>query len=81
MKIVDLDESDKALYFVCLEDWSDEMKESGNHKECWYNKMKDKGLRVKFAVDDHGTIEGMIQYLPVEESFVEGENMYVIYCI
>ena len=54
MKITDLTEENKNLYFVCLEDWSDEMKEAGNHKECWYNKMKDKDLGVKLAEDDEG---------------------------
>jgi GNAT superfamily N-acetyltransferase len=81
MKNVDLEESQKHLYFVCLEDWSDEMKESGNHKECWYEKMKDKGLRVKIAVDESGTPGGMIQYLPIERSHAEGEGLYFINCI
>lgn len=81
MKIIDLDESNKDLYFVCLEDWSDEMKEAGNHKECWYQKVKNKGLRVKLAVDDNDAIGGMIQYMPIEETFAIGENMYFIYCI
>jgi len=37
MEIVDLEEKYNYLYFMCLEDWSDEMKESGKHKEHWYN--------------------------------------------
>ncbi len=43
MNIIDLNEKHLPLYFVCLEDWSEEMKEAGNHKKVWYNKMKDKG--------------------------------------
>ncbi|MFO7658126.1 MAG: GNAT family N-acetyltransferase [Bacteroidales bacterium] len=81
MKIIDLDDTNKSLYFCCLEDWSDEMKESGNHKECWYNLMKDKGLRVKLAADDNGNIGGMIQYIPVEYSPAIGENLYYVSCI
>ena len=81
MKIIDLNEENKHLYFVCLEDWSDEMKEAGNHKECWYNKMKNKGLRVKLATDDNGKTGGMIQYLPIEYSMVEGKDLYFINCI
>ncbi|MBN2521469.1 MAG: GNAT family N-acetyltransferase [Bacteroidales bacterium] len=81
MKIIDLNQENKHLYFVCLEDWSDEMKEAGNHKECWYNKMKDKGLRIKFAADDNGVIGGMIHYLPIEHSIVEGKNLFFINCI
>ncbi|MEK6656672.1 MAG: hypothetical protein AABY58_04450 [Nitrospirota bacterium] len=50
MKTIDLNDNLKPLYFVCLEDWSEEIKEAENHKEVWYNKVKDKGLRVKFAL-------------------------------
>ncbi len=81
MKIMDLTPEFEQLYFVCLEDWSDEMKEAGGHKERWYEKMKDRGLRVKLAADDEGNVGGMIQYVPVEHSFVKGEDMYVILCI
>ncbi|UCE75045.1 MAG: GNAT family N-acetyltransferase [Methanomassiliicoccales archaeon] len=81
MKTIDLTEAQEPLYFVCLEDWSDEIKEAKNHKEIWFRKMKDKGLRVKLAMDDSGKIGGMIQYLPIEHSFAEGEDLYFINCI
>ena len=61
MKVVDLADEYKELYFVCLEDWSEEMKEAGSHKENWCNKMKNMGLRVKLATDDYGMVGGMIQ--------------------
>jgi N-acetylglutamate synthase-like GNAT family acetyltransferase len=81
MNIVDLDESTAPLYFVCLEDWSEEMKEAGNRKEVWYHRMKNNGLRVKLALDDNGTVGGMIHYVPIEHSFAEGSNLYFINCI
>ncbi len=81
MKIIDLTDEYEQLYFVCLEDWSNELKEAGNHKEVWYNKMKDKGLGVKLALDDDGKVGGMIQYLPIEHSFAEGKDLYFINCI
>ncbi len=81
MKIIDLADEYQKLYFVCLEDWSDEMKEAGDHKENWYHKMKDKGLRVKLALDDSGEVGGMIQYTPIEHSFVEGNELYLVNCI
>ncbi len=81
MQIVDLTDNHKPLYFNCLEDWSDEIKEAGDHKETWYNKMKDKGLGIKLAVDDSGVVGGMIQYAPIEHSFTEGEDLCFIYCI
>ena len=36
MKVIDLTDEHKQLYFVCLEDWCEEMKEAGNHKELWF---------------------------------------------
>jgi len=81
MKIEDLTPEDEKLYCMCLEDWSDEMKEAGDHKEKWYSRMKEKGLGVKLARDDRDNIGGMIQYIPIEHSFVDGKNLYFINCI
>ncbi|UCG68991.1 MAG: hypothetical protein JSV09_14585 [Thermoplasmata archaeon] len=81
MEVIDLSKEHEQLFFLCLEDWSDEMKESGTHKEVWYYKMKDSGLRVKLAKDDKGEIGGMIQYLPIEHSPAEGSDLYFVLCI
>jgi GNAT superfamily N-acetyltransferase len=81
MKIADLTEEHMASYFVCLEEWSDEIKEAGDHKACWYHSMKDKGLRVKLALTEEGKAVGLIQYLPVEHSYAEGKELYAILCI
>jgi GNAT superfamily N-acetyltransferase len=81
MKIIDLGPEHEKLFCVCLEDWSDEVKEAGDHREKWYNKMKDRGLRAKLALDDGDRVGGMIQYLPIEYSFAKGEDLYFIDCI
>jgi GNAT superfamily N-acetyltransferase len=81
MTIVDLKPEHEDFYFVCLEDWSEEIKEAGDHKKRWYETLKSQGLRVKLALDEQGRVGGMIQYLPVEHSFVEGQNLYFIPCI
>ncbi|MFP4016646.1 MAG: GNAT family N-acetyltransferase [Halanaerobiales bacterium] len=81
MKVIDLNEKYESLYFVCLEEWSEEMKEAGNHKRNWYHKIKDKGLGVKLSLDDHGEVGGMIQYVPIEYSPAEGRDLYFIKCI
>jgi GNAT superfamily N-acetyltransferase len=81
MNIVDISPETEKLYYCCLEDWSDEMKEAGDHKQRWYEKMKDKGVRVKFAQDDNGALGGMIQYMPIEHSIFEGRGLYVVLCI
>lgn len=81
MKIVDITPETESHYFCCLEEYSEDMKEAGDQKLKWYNHMKDKGLRVKYAMDDNGTIGGMIQYVPVEHSTFDGKNLYVVLCI
>jgi predicted N-acetyltransferase YhbS len=81
MKIVSLSRVHEKQYFCCLEEWSNEMADAGDHKECWYAKMKDRGLRVKIAENDKGEACGMIQYLPVEISPVEGRDLYFVLCI
>jgi GNAT superfamily N-acetyltransferase len=81
MKVIDLKDEHEQLYFVCLEDWSREMKEAGDHKEMWYKEMKEKGLRVKLAVDENEKVGGMIEYMPIEYAFAEGADLYFVNCI
>ena len=81
MEIVDLTEELVPLYCVCLEDWSPELAEAGDHKRRWYERMKGKGLRVKLALDGRGEVGGMIHYAPIEETFVEGIDLYLVYCV
>ena len=81
MKVIDLIPEHHHSYFNCLSEWSEEMSEAGDHKACWYNKYKDKGLRVKLSLDEDDSVGGMIQYLPIEESTVEGKDLYFILCI
>jgi len=80
MEIIDINEKYTGKYCMCLEDWSDDIKEAGNHKEIWYHKMKHKGLRVKLAIE-HDETFGMIQYFPIEHSSAEGTDAYFIACI
>ncbi len=81
MKIVDISPEHENKYYCCLEEWSDEMKEAGDHKQRWYERMKDKGVRVKLAQDENDVIGGMIQYIPIEHSIFAGENLYAVLCI
>ena len=81
MRIVDLTAEQVPLYCVCLEDWSTEMAEAGDHKLRWYEHYRERGLRVKLALDDSGTVGGMIQYLPIEHSMMIGHDLYVVLCI
>ena len=59
MKIIDISPEHENTYFCCLEDWSDEMKEAGDNKQRWYERMKDKGVRVKLAMYRNGWCPAM----------------------
>ena len=81
MRVIDLSEEHKDLFCLCLEDWSDEAKEAGPKRGQWVERCARRGLRAKLAVDEAGTVGGMIQYVPIEHSFVSGHGLYVIHCI
>jgi len=81
MKIIDLTEEREDLFSLCLEDWSAEAREAGPKRRQWLCRCKELGLRAKLAVDDSGVEGGMIQYGPIEHSFVDGSGLYFIYCI
>jgi len=81
MQIVDLTNEHLASYLLCLEDWNPDVHEAGSRRAQWYEKMRDRGLRVKLALDDRGQLGGMIQYLPIEHSVVDGSGLYFVPCI
>ncbi len=81
MQVIDLSAETSNDYYTCLEDWSDEMKDSISRKECWFNAIREKGLRVKLAYNEEGVVAGMIHYAPIEYSWVAGEGLYFVFCI
>lgn len=44
MKIVELTDEYRPLFLVCLEDWSEDMKDAGCRKERWCRAKEGKGL-------------------------------------
>jgi GNAT superfamily N-acetyltransferase len=81
VRIVDVDETTRPVFCQCLEEWSPDVREAGDRRARWVERLTPRGLRAKLALDDAGTIGGMIQYLPIEESTVDGEGLYFIPCI
>jgi N-acetylglutamate synthase-like GNAT family acetyltransferase len=81
MKIINITEQLEPQYFVCLEEWNKELAEVKAIKEKWYREMKEKGLKVRIALMDNNVTGGMIEYMPVEYSCVEGSRLYIINCI
>lgn len=79
----DLQKDDELEFCHCLESWSEEMAESGTHKEQWLARMKREGLGVKLAVTEDGNYAGMIQYYPSRFSpaLIPTEDAWFIHCI
>lgn len=75
-----LNDENLGPYCSCLEEWSQEMKEAGDLKCRWVEKMKDRGLGVQMARNSEGEYVGMIQYIPSEFTAVEGVGNYHIHC-
>lgn len=82
IEVVDLTPEHEPLYHVCLEDWRGaDLAEAGDHKARWCERMRDRGLRVKLAIDAAGRVGGMIQYVPIERSPAIGRGLEFILCI
>ncbi len=82
IRVVDLAPELEPLYFVCLEDWPGaDLAEAGDHKARWYRRARQRGLRVKLALDADGAVGGMIQYLPIEHAPVVGKDLHFVLCI
>jgi GNAT superfamily N-acetyltransferase len=81
VRIVDVDETTKPIFCQCLEEWSDDVREAGDRRRRWVDRFTQRGLRAKLALDEAGIPGGMIQYLPIEESSVDGKGLYFITCI
>jgi len=81
VNIIDLAKEHCGLFAVCLEDWSDQAREAGDRRARWVEDSLARGLRAKLAIDERGVVGGMIQYLPIEQSTVNGSGLYFIPCI
>ncbi len=81
MKIIELADEHRALFAVCLEDWSDDVREAGTRRAEWIARFLERGLRAQLALDDEGTVCGMVQHLPIEHSVAAGSGLQFIPCI
>ncbi|MFH0899608.1 MAG: GNAT family N-acetyltransferase [Pseudomonadota bacterium] len=81
MNIIELTDEHKSLFAACLEDWSADVKEAGTRRAEWIDRFLSKGFRAQLAIDENGTVGGMIQYLPIEHSFARGSELYFVPCI
>jgi GNAT superfamily N-acetyltransferase len=81
MEIIDLTDRHKELFCKCLLESPSEADEAGAQRSQWVERCLPKGLRAKLAVDEQGAVGGMIQYLPIEHSLVDGIGLFFVPCI
>jgi GNAT superfamily N-acetyltransferase len=80
--ITDLEARHEPLFAKCLEDRLPEAEEAGAIRARWIALMKERGLRVKIAVDERAAPVGMIQYVPAGVTLLDGDSRaYFAYCI
>lgn len=82
IKIIDFNPENIADYGVCG------YKDAHKHKELrekidWFTRYYPKGLRIKAAVSDEGTYQGMLEYLPGEYAHrpVNASGYMFIHCV
>ncbi len=82
VRVIDLPPEHESLYLVCLEDWPGaDVAGAGEHKARWFDRMRDRGLRVKLALDAEGRVGGMIHSLPIEHAPAVGQGLEFILCV
>ena len=56
VRTVDLTDEHVPDFLLCLEEWNPEAREAGSRRRRWLEKMRDRGLGVKLALDvrEHG---------------------------
>lgn len=79
--IVDLAPEYEAAWLHCLEPYSELIGDGVERKGAWYQVVRQRGLIVKLAIADDGAVAGMVQALPIEQTWVHGERLYFILCI
>ncbi|MDA3850384.1 MAG: GNAT family N-acetyltransferase [Spirochaetaceae bacterium] len=80
-EIVDLSEQNFEDFCCCLTPEDETIHQAGDKKAQWLKKRKDNDFGAKIARLADGSNIGMIQYLPIEESTAQGENLYFVQCI
>jgi len=81
MRIVDLAPEYETIWLHCLEPYSEMLRDGVERKRAWYQVMRERGLIVKLAIADDGAVAGMVQSLPIEQTWVRGEGLHLILCI
>ncbi|NKC01232.1 MAG: hypothetical protein GKR90_22425 [Pseudomonadales bacterium] len=81
MRLVEIDETTEDTYFRCLHDEIPADPRVMAMRRDWRAMYKPKGHRAKVLFDDADQVVGLTNYIPVEHSPYEGENLMAILCM
>jgi len=81
MKLSEIDKNSEDTFFRCLHDEIPADPRAMAIRREWHALYQPKGYRAKVLEDDGGQAVGLTNYIPVEHSPYEGENLMGILCI
>ena len=81
MKLQDVDSTTEDAFLRCLHLEADPDPEVMALRRRWFDRYRERGLRAKVLVDDDGTVVGLGQYIPIEQSPFVGERLAAILCM
>ena len=81
MELVEIDETTEDTYYRCLHDEIPADPRVIAMRRSWRAQFQPKGHRAKVLKDDDGQVVGLTNYIPVEHSPYEGENLMAILCM
>jgi GNAT superfamily N-acetyltransferase len=81
MELVEIDETTEDTFFRCLHDERPADPRVMEMRRSWRAEYAPTGHRAKVLKDDTGQVVGLTNYIPVEHSPYEGENLMAILCM
>jgi len=81
VELLEIDETTEDTYYRCLHDEIPSDPRVMSMRREWRAMYKPKGHRAKVLKDDAGQVVGLTNYIPIEYSPYEGENLMAILCM
>ncbi len=81
MRLVDVDETTEGTFLRCLHDERPDDPRVVSLRRRWFDAQRGNGLRAKVLVLGTGEVVGLCQYMPIEFTHLEGDDLMAILCI
>jgi len=81
MKFIDINPENEAQFLRCLHPENEDSAVTIQLRKERYLKNVENGLTSKLIADQTDEVVGLFQYIPIEKSFVDGNNLMMILCM